>query len=210
MSHRFVPLVVSCAVIVLLEPAASVAEPKKASEAQIQASINRAVGHLRPLAANQDGGEGALITMALLKSGLTTEVPEIQRGVDRILARIDKDEYKPGNHHVYEAGVSLMALANADPKKYKPQIEAIAKYLISAQQPGGEWDYPNPGYGDTSISQYAILGLWEAVRSGVTVPRRVWDKAAGWHVTRSGTAARTAAVGQSAVDQHDHKDSGDC
>src|SRR5207247_2484719 len=57
-------------------------------------------------------------------------------------------------------------------------------YLISAQRPGGEWDYPNPSFGDTSITQYAILGLWEAVRSGVTVPKKVWDKAAGWHVSR--------------------------
>ena len=77
-----------------------------------------------------------------------------------------------------------MALANADPVKYKPQIEAIAKYIISAQHATGQWDYPNGvGNGDTSISQYGILGLWEAARAGVAVPKRVWDKAASWHVT---------------------------
>jgi hypothetical protein len=184
MSQKLVPLAGCWALMVLWPPAPSLAEGRKVSEAQIQVAINEAVAHLRQQVANQDGGEGALITMALLKSGLPPDTPEIKKGLEKIKSRIVKDEYKPGTHHVYEAGVSLMALANADAKAYKPQIEAIARYLIGVQRPTGEWDYPSPGTGDTSITQYAILGLWEAVRSGVTVPRRVWDKVAGWHVTR--------------------------
>jgi hypothetical protein len=161
------------------------AAPKpKVTDDQIQASLKRAVANLRQQVASLNGGEGALVTMALLKSGLPPDTPEVKAGIDKILGRITKSEYQPGSHHVYEAGVSLMALASANPEKYKAQIEAIAKYLIARQQAGGEWDYPQPGNGDTSITQYAVLGLWEAVRSGVSVPKRVWDKAAGWHVSR--------------------------
>jgi len=154
------------------------------TEEQIQAALKPAIAFLRSQAASPDAGSGALVTMALLKSGLSPDTPEVQTGIDRILERFKKDEYQPASHHVYEAGVSLMALANANPEKYRRQIESITEYLISRQQPGGEWDYPQPGNGDTSISQYAVLGLWEAARSGVTVPKRVWDKAAGWHVSR--------------------------
>src|SRR6185436_8269493 len=85
------------------------------------------------------------------------------------------------------AAVTLLALANADPVAYRPHIEGITQYLISYQGSDGEWDYrerTDTRQGDTSISQYAVLGLWEAARSGVRVPKSVWDKAARWHITR--------------------------
>ena len=159
-------------------------QQKSVSEQQIQVAIQRAVAHLRQRVNQLDGGEGALITMALLKSGVSADAPEIKGAIEKILKRSTASGYKPGTHHVYEAGFSLMALANADPVAYKPQIATIAKFLISAQQPKGFWDYPSPSNGDTSISQYAILGLWEADRAGVHIPRQVWDKAAAWHVSQ--------------------------
>jgi len=161
------------------------AAPKaRVTDDQIQASLKRAVANLRSQLSALDGGAGALVTMALLKSGLPPDTPEIKAGIEKIVKRVYNGEYTPVQHHVYEAGVSLMALANADPEAYKPQITAIAKYLISKQQGSGEWDYPQPVNGDTSITQYAVLGLWEAVRSGVSVPKRVWDKCAAWHISR--------------------------
>jgi hypothetical protein len=185
MSRILVPLLVLGSLLTgLAAPVRAEKKPGGATEEEIQAAIKRAVVSLRGKIAQSGGGEGALMTMALLKSGQSADTPEVKAGIERILRQFEKDEYKPGPHHVYEAGVSLMALANADPAKYKRQIEAIARYLIDKQQSGGEWDYPTPGNGDTSITQYAILGLWEAVRSGVSVPKRVWDKAAGWHITR--------------------------
>jgi len=159
-------------------------QKKLVTDAEIQAALKRAVANLQQKVNITDEGQSALVTMALLKAGVKPDNPEIKAGLDRILQRVSTREYKPGTHWVYEAGVSLMALANADPVKYKPQITTIAKFLIDAQQPGGYWDYINPTSGDTSISQYAILGLWEAQRAGVQIPKKVWDKAAGWHVSR--------------------------
>jgi len=164
-------------------PPPACGQQEKVTEEQIQTAIQKAVAHLRQSPSmHQGGGEGALVTMALLKSGVPADSREIKFGVTKIVEQVTNGQYKVGQHHVYEAGVSIMALANADAKLYKPQIEAITEYLIYAQRPTGEWDYPTPGNGDTSITQYAILGLWEAVRAGVNVPKRVWDKAAGWHV----------------------------
>lgn len=171
--------------LVLPSPPPASGQQKPVTDEQIQTAIKQAVAQLRQSARTMaGGGEGALVTMALLKSGQPADSPEIKFGINKIVETVTDDQYKAGQHHVYEAGVSLMALANADPKAYKPQIGAIAEYLIYMQRPTGEWDYPNPGNGDTSISQYAILGLWEAVRAGVAVPKRVWDKAAAWHVSR--------------------------
>ena len=49
-------------------------------------------------------------------------------------------------------------------------IGQIAAYLISRQNGNGSWDYSDRNQGDTSISQYAVLGLWEAENAGVDVP----------------------------------------
>ncbi len=185
MSPKTVLLLVLAVSAGLTSPPPAAGQQKKATEDEIQTALGRAVSHLRQSRITfQGGGSGALVTMALLKSGQPADSAEVKAGIEQILIRIQDNEYKPGPNHVYEAGVSLMALANADPQRYKPQIKSIAEYLMSAQRSSGEWDYPNPGNGDTSISQYAVLGLWEASRAGVAVPKRVWDKAAGWHVSR--------------------------
>jgi hypothetical protein len=79
--------------------------------------------------------------------------------------------------------VVILALANLDPVRYKPQIESTAKYIMARQNLNGSWDYNQRTAGDTSISQYGVLGLWEAENAGVTIPPRVWDNAASWYLS---------------------------
>jgi hypothetical protein len=160
---------------------------------KIQSMIDRGVGYLRyevmqvhfRNGALSDFSKSALVALALLKAGEPPNSTELSVILPRLAGRVVDGEFKPGANHYYDAGVTLMALANANREKYKPEIEAIANYIIAGQRPEGDWDYPTrPTTGDTSISQYAILGLWEAARSGVRVPKSVWDKAANWHLTR--------------------------
>jgi hypothetical protein len=160
--------------------------PRVNADENVQTAIKRAIVRLKNNVVSQSAGESALLAMALLKSGQSADQPEIKAVLDQIVDRTKSSEFRPGNHHVYEAGVSIMALANADPVKYKPQIQIIVNFLVDHQQPNGGWFYPKPEHdtdGDTSITQYAVLGLWEASRSGVPVPRKVWDKVAEWHLT---------------------------
>jgi len=151
---------------------------------QIDRAIERAQQYLEQQAPQQPEGYASLVAVALLKSGVSRESPVLRDLLTRISDRVQDGKFTPGSHHVYDAGVTLMALASADPVGYRPQIEAIARFLIEHQGPQGDWDYPNRTHGDTSISQYAMLGLWEAARAGVAVPPEVWDRAARWHVTR--------------------------
>ncbi|MGQ0634965.1 MAG: HEAT repeat domain-containing protein [Planctomycetaceae bacterium] len=154
---------------------------------EIRAAVDRAVAYLRPNLTTPDSGRRSLAVLALLKSGVSPDDPQVSAALKTMAARFDNGEkFIPAAHHNYDAGVTLMALATADPQKYRPQIEAIARYLIDNQGPEGDWDYPNKNHvtGDTSITQYAILGLWDAARAGVRVPARVWDKAASWHISR--------------------------
>lgn len=191
MMRRFAGrLILRCLVpcLVLLGGDLSVGSARAAvSEQQIEASITKAVGFLRLTLASANEGRLSLAVLALLKAGVDPGTPELKGAIEKIAKRVTTEgKFEAGSDHIYDAGVTLMALANADPQKYKRHIEAIAQYIISYQGNDGEWDYlpPYKSQGDTSISQYAILGLWEASRSGVKIPRGVWDKAARWHISR--------------------------
>ncbi len=81
--------------------------------------------------------------------------------------------------------VEAITLETADREKYKAEIEAIAHYLIEKQLTDGPWNYGDsrtPPGGDTSITQYGVLGLWAAARAGVSIPVEASD--AGWCPSR--------------------------
>jgi hypothetical protein len=162
----------------------------RVSEQQIETARQRGLAFIKSNARStpKTGGRAALVAMTLLKAGIPVDDPVVQQTINEVVSRVSGTTFKPvpEQEGIYEAGVSLMALANADPEKYKPQIEVIANYIIANQGTEGDWDYvgPDRSTGDTSISQYGMLGLWEASRSGVDVPVTVWEKAAQWHITR--------------------------
>ncbi|NOX53402.1 MAG: hypothetical protein GXP27_02990 [Planctomycetes bacterium] len=151
------------------------------SKGEVQQALRRGIDFLKEKAATEDGPELDLAAYAMLVAGAPPNTPIIQRAVKRVRAKVAGDKYTPLRHHIYEAGVDAMLLEEADAKKYQPEIEAIARYLVSRQAPEGYWEYPYRKVGgDTSITQYGALGLWAATRSGVRVPIRVWDRLAGW------------------------------
>ncbi|MCH9655024.1 MAG: hypothetical protein K0U89_14290 [Planctomycetes bacterium] len=160
-------------------------------QAQIDAAIQRGISYLKRRENYGRTGLNAFVAYALIKAGESPESPYIQNCMKNILADHDqKNEkgeivYKPGSDYNYCAGVQLMVLEAISPEKYHAEIRTTTEFLISTQQPGGSWFYDQDvaNNGDTSVSQYAILGLWAAERAGVLVPTRVWDKAARWHLT---------------------------
>jgi hypothetical protein len=192
------------AIVLASTPAKMPAAPKATSDAQIKATIERAVAFLRKMLPNLTAGQLSLTVLALLKAGIPTDAGDMKAAIEKITARFTTDgNFEAGHDHNYDAGVTLLALASADPAKYRKQIEILARYLVSSQGPEGDWDYRARVAGDTSISQYAVLGLWEAARSGVRIPRRVWDKAAHWHISRQqrdgGFAYHPAPGGESST-----------
>jgi hypothetical protein len=158
---------------------------RAADDAAIQQAINRGAAWLQgQIGKETDSGVESLSALALLKSQVPANSPAIQDVVQKVLQRVQNGEYTPNAHHVYQAGVEATLLADINPEGYRPQIEAIANYIIGQQLPNGGWDYPTgrQGIGDTSVVQYACLGLWAATRAGIEVPITVWDNAINWHI----------------------------
>jgi len=133
------------------------------------------------------GGYRSLPAYALLAAGEPVTTPGIQEAITEVQQRCTSGGYQPASsgHHIYEAGVDAMLLAEANPDRYRNEITTIAQYIVAQQKPDGAWNYlavPGGSIGDTSMAQYAVLGLWASVRAGVDVPMETWDRAAQWHV----------------------------
>ena len=146
---------------------------------KIRAAINKAKKYLSDHSGTAIGGELSLAALAMLKDGENTGNATVARGVKAILAKVRNGAYSPAQH-VYESGVDMMVLANADAEQFRPQIQAITDYLLKHQLSNGSWDYRSPDGGDTSMMQYALLGLWAAQRNGIEIPRTAIENAATW------------------------------
>lgn len=164
----------------------ALAAPAQSSERtpDIEAAIQKGAEYLKTAYSNSAGGRRSLLAYALLKAGYPVKSPEVSGAINEILATISDGKYnaKGGNERYYQAAVHMMLLVDAEDEKYRPQVEAIARYLVEEQLPNGSWDYHRNRVGDTSVTQYALLGLWAAARIGIEIPMQVWDRAAIWHV----------------------------
>jgi hypothetical protein len=147
----------------------------------------------------QEGGVTALVTYALLQAGVSPD----DKGVAAALERLRQMP----NQSTYVVSLKVLALASADGRKFRAELQACATWLIGMQNGSGGWGYgkmaaaPPAGEGggapaaplptakneaalkrtyerpDLSNTQFAVLALSEAERAGATVPPDVWRKA---------------------------------
>ncbi|MFQ5805630.1 MAG: DUF4159 domain-containing protein [Phycisphaerae bacterium] len=116
------------------------------------------------------GGVTCLVTLALLQAGESLSSPSMQAALGHLR--------RQRNELVYVVALKLMALAKADPQKYRREIDSAARWLIKVQRQNGLWSYDGPrGTYDHSNTQFALLGLHAAAQAGVNVPTRVWKRA---------------------------------
>jgi hypothetical protein len=149
-------------------------------------AVARGIAYLRSHAAGLQAGEMGLAVLAMLKADVPASDPTVTACVAKLRERFSSEGYqaqRSGGPDIYEAAVVAMALANLDAETRRGEIAALARYLTGKQKANGSWDYDNRTFGDTSISQYAVLGLWEASNAGADVSPGVFDRAAGWFIS---------------------------
>jgi hypothetical protein len=84
------------------------------------------------------------------------------------------------NVDMYSLGISLIFLTNYNPDEYRPEIEALLEILLAKQKDHGGWGYPIRKSGDTSMTQYGVLGLWEAKYADFDISMESVDAVASW------------------------------
>lgn len=177
--------VAACGLFLLTVAVGVTAEPVQRT-AQVEAAIQRGRVRLLALAQDANPSEVSLIAYALVKSGLPKETPRIQQSTARTAAKIRSGIYGAGTdpaQHIYEAACDAMLLVEMDAKQYQPEIAVLRDYFVRKQLPNGSWYYPSvpqADAGDTSITQFALLGLWAVRRANVEVPPKTFEQAARW------------------------------
>ena len=153
-------------------------------DSRVPAAVAKAAGYLRTHIGKSGGAKRNLAALALLLAGEPPNSPRIMNSVKQIRSLIKQGKYEPqgSDEHIYGAGVNATLLADIDPARFRPELEAISKYVIDLQGDDGSWDYPDRRtVGDTSISQYGMLALWAAERAKIPIPPEVYQKIVAWH-----------------------------
>lgn len=128
-------------------------------------------------------GVTGLCVLALLNCGMSPQDPPVSKGLNYLRTRTLAD--LAGQHETYQTSVLIMALSAARDKADAARIAAFAERLEKGQITAGNigaWPYQlQPGGilsgGDQSNTQFAILGLREAVEAGYSVNRETWERA---------------------------------
>ncbi len=145
-------------------------------------AIAKSVVYLKSHFGTQAGGYKSLVAYTLLKAGEPNTSAEIAAAIQDVRKKVGTTGYQPTNgfHGVYEASADMALLADANPGENRPTMEAILQFLVTSQRPAGFWTYPGEANGDTSMTQYAVLGLWAAERTGMKVPLTAWNNTVKW------------------------------
>ncbi|RMF37308.1 MAG: DUF4159 domain-containing protein [Planctomycetota bacterium] len=114
-------------------------------------------------------GVSCLVALSLLTAGLDPDHPNMQRA----LRYVDGEELE----RTYTVALQTMVYCAANPNRYAAQIRRNTVWLMKAQVETGAWTYGRGwgGGGDPSNTQFALLALHEAQRSGVVdLPQEEW------------------------------------
>lgn len=150
---------------------------------EVRDAVDLATGFLSSDQGNFErlGGK-ALIGLVFVKTGADIRHPRVAEAVAAIQATIHDHTVADLQLPVYDAGLCLIFLVTLDSSKYAPEIESLLAYLQTIQKPHGGWGYLEKPTGDTSMTQYAVLGSWEATQAGFRIPREMIEGVATWLV----------------------------
>jgi hypothetical protein len=171
---------------------------RRALDREVKPFLERAL-HRQKAAEHQLGWLGAML-YAGAKGGLDTGSGAAERGYEEI-------EKLPWRN-VYSVSLALLALEARSVKRVRARagetrvryekeavsardralMEKLARWLVEARLGArGIWGYESPaqgasaekiGNGDLSVTQFAVLALHAAARSGVPVPADLWREVA--------------------------------
>lgn len=162
-----------------VNPGRSQAQEFSPESPEVKALITKGLKFLESQYDYRPGGE-ALVGLVYLKSGAPITHPRVQKAIEKIRESLSKPDPFALVDEMYTPCVELLFFTAADPKQFRSEIDQLLAYLITHQKPHGGWGYTNRPTGDTSMTQYAVLALWELSQIGIEVPVDVWERVANW------------------------------
>ena len=148
---------------------------------EVKAAVAKAVTYLRSCNEARPGGR-ALVGLTLTKCDVPAADPKIVEAVKSVQSELGRSKLSFGE--TYTPSVFAIFLIELDPRRYAREIQTLLDYLESVQKPHGGWGYPT-GHkdgktSDTSMTQYAMLAMWEADQAGFQVSTATIERAVLW------------------------------
>ena len=128
-----------------------------------------------------DVGITSLCAMALIENGMPISDPVIEKAHRFVQKEME------GVKGTYDIALAILFLSRVGDRDNRPKIRDLAARLIAGQTIEGGWGYTcplanagilsssgekpklQPGIGDNSCTQFAVLGLWVSSRWGVDI-----------------------------------------
>ena len=169
-SLRVAIALVACAHLVPQRAAALTPE-----SAEVVAAVDRGLAYLEGNSDNRTGGQ-ALVGLAFIKGNKPDHprVAEAKTAIREALANSTQD------WDIYSLGLCIIFLSELDPAEFQPEVGHLLGLWYSAQKQHGGWGYKVQPTGDTSMTQYAILGMWTAAKVGLDVPTEPMERVCNW------------------------------
>lgn len=120
-------------------------------------------------------GERALAGLALVKADVNKDDTTVLAAVESIRTSNFIETNSP-----YALGISLNFLATRDHVAHRAEIDRLLAQMLAIQKPHGGWGYTSQATGDTSMTQYGVLSLWELDSRGIPVPPDSMERVANW------------------------------
>ncbi len=124
-------------------------------------------------------GGMCLVGMAMYKYHGNPNHELVQAAVAKCRA-VCKARVPWGENSNYSVGIAIIFLAEVDASLYRPEIEVLLNALMKRQMSNGAWSYSDHKTGDTSQTQYAVLGMWMAGRQNIAVPQTSIERVCSW------------------------------
>jgi hypothetical protein len=165
------------AVVILLGAALLMPKPVAAitpDDPKVKERVKRALAYLATTRDDRIGGE-CLIGLCFYKAGQPEDHPKI------LQARTRCKEAAFNACDNYSLGIALMFLCETGPETNHDLIVKFTEEVYRRQKKHGGWGYDHMETGDTSQTQYAVLGMWMAKNLGkMDVPIERIEGVAGW------------------------------
>lgn len=131
-------------------------------------------------------GKFCLAGLAVLKHSGNTEHRLVKQAVEqcRQAARnggqLNSATYSSTAYDNYSVGIALLFLCELDAQSYRTEIDILLDAMLRRQKTHGGWGYSHYKTGDTSQTQYSVLGLWVTNHYGINVPQDAAERVCGW------------------------------
>ncbi len=151
---------------------------------EVREAVDKAIRFLESGAKRDEnsffGGGQALVGMALLKHGAEPTHPKVVEAVEAIQENVKANDPRLVSFDIYSTGICAIFLIELDPGIYATEIQCLIDSLVLRQKEHGGWGYSHLSTGDSSMTQYGVLCLWEATQAGFKVPQKTIESVAMW------------------------------